>query len=506
MAEEQLFHFKEHIPDDEAPFVDQQILDQVLVGAPSVNPEQQDAAPPGSQSSEPAQQSSPAGLPSTEPVDSRTPLAGTSSTGQLRECETCHNLFLVRETQSAPTSVNHSSTHTQGQASTSSAPLPNVNVPTTGPTHTNETPLPVLATEPDDPQARYAAARRRVDLANIAVDAALTRSIATHVTLRFAQANANYANASNHNQAHDALEDAQRAISRADDAWLECQLELLQAHVARIHAESDARHAGSAHASTSLAALQQGIPSQGLHSAVQQQPSQDDGDQGKERWKGKGRAENHESSSADQRKETSEGKGKAEKSESPSAGGKRTLSPLKIVKHAFRRMSSNEQHSPQTPGRSQSEPTFQSPIPSQNASSSQPANQNDVGIVIANGSGTDKDGSRSGDAGGSESKKKDGAEDGNPDATQVSEDTRKAEESGNPQSPGSSTSPGNTTSPGNSQTSASSQTPGSVQSPGNSQNPVNSQGTQTPQGGIGKKPGPLRRMSSELLSKLKTKK
>lgn len=350
-----------------------------------------------------------------------------------------------------------------------------MNVPTTDPTHTNETPLPVVATEPDQPQARYTAAQRRVDLANIAVDAALTHSIAAHVTLRFAQANANYANAGNHNQAHDALENARRAVSRADDAWLECQLELLQAHVARSHAESDARHAGSPHPSANVAALQLRTSSQELQSVVPQQTSQNDGDQEKERWKGKGRAE---------------------KPDSSSAAGKRTLDPFRIVKRVFRRGLPNDQHSPQKSERSRSEPTLQSPIPPHNASSSRPANQ---GLVIANGSGTDKDGTGSGNAGSSESKKKDGAEDGNPDGTQVSEDTRKAEETGDSTSPGNSQTPGNSTSPDNSTS------PTNIPPGGNGIIPPGGDGN-IPPDETGKKPGILRKMSSDLLSKLKTKK
>ncbi|KAG9659308.1 hypothetical protein KCU64_g3933, partial [Aureobasidium melanogenum] len=525
MPEEQLSRFKEQIPDeDEALSIDQQVLAQVFAEDPSLGLGQQDAAPPRRQSPEPAQQSSQPGLQSTEPVDGQAPPAGTSSTGPSEDCKGCGKLVCtcspVRETQSAPTSVNNSPAHTQGQASTLSAPLPDVNVPTTDPTHTNETPLPVVATEPDQPQARYTAAQRRVDLANIAVDAALTHSIAAHVNLRFAQANANYANAGNHNQAHDALENARRAVSRADDAWLECQLELLQAHVARSHAESDARHAGSA----SLAALQQGVPSQELQSVVPQQTSQDDGDQEKERWKGKGRAEDSESSSADQEKKTLEGKDKAEKPDSSSAAGKRTLGPFTIVKRVFRRGLPNDQHSPQKPERSRSEPTLQSPIPPHNASSSRPANQ---GLVIANGSGTDKDGTGSGNAGSSESKKKDGAEDGNPDGTQVSEDTRKAEETGDSTSPGNSQTPGNSTSPGNTTSSGNTMSPDSSTSPtnippgGNGIIPPGGDGNippggdgNIPPGGdgnippdeTGKKPGVLRKMSSDLLSKLKTKK
>ncbi|KAH0167956.1 hypothetical protein KCU67_g3681, partial [Aureobasidium melanogenum] len=524
MTEEQLSRFREQMPgEDEMPLIDQQILDQIVTGASSVNPEQQDAASPPRQSSEPAQQSSQPGLQSTEPGDGQAPPANTSSTGPSEECKECGKpvctCFPVRETRSTPTSANHSPTRTQGQASTASAPLPDVNVPTTGPTHirfedpvdnrtgasTNVTPLPVLATEPDHPQTRYAAAQRRVDLANIAVDAALTHSIHAHVNLRLAQANANYANTSNYDQAHDALANAQRAISHADDAWLESQLELLQAHVARHHAESDARHAGYAYASTSLSALQQGTPSQELDSDLQQQTSQNDGDQQKERWKGKGRAVSFESSSSDQQKKTLEGKDKAEKPDSSSAASKRTLIPFKIVKRVFRRGLPNEQPSPQKPERSQSEPTLQPSIPTHNASSSQPA---DHKLVIANGSGTDKNGSGSGNVGASESKKKDGAEDGNPDGTQVSEDTRKAEETGNPQSPDSSASPGNNTSPDNLQTPGTSPdnstSPNNIPPGGDGSIPPGGDGS-TPPDGTGKKPGLLRKMSADLLSKLKTK-
>ncbi|KAG9675109.1 hypothetical protein KCU99_g3281, partial [Aureobasidium melanogenum] len=534
MAEEKLSHFREQMPgEDGAPLVDQQILDQIITGASSVNPEQQDAASPPRQSSEPAQQSSQPGLQSAEPVDGQAPPAESSSTGPSEGCKGCGQQLVctcspVRETQSAPTSADHSPTRTQGQASTASAPLPDVNVPTSGPAHirfedpvnnrteasTNATPLLVLATGPDHPQVRYAAAQRRVDLANIAVDAALTHSIYAHVNLRLAQANANYANTSNHDQAHDALANAQRAISHADDAWLESQLELLQAHVARHHAESDARHAGYAYASNSLSALQQGIPGQELDSDLQQQTSQNDGDQQKERWKGKGRAVSFESSSADQQKKTLKGKDKAEKPDSSSAASKRTLIPFKIVKRVFRRGLPNEQPSPQKPERSQSEPTLQPSIPTHNASSSQPADQK---LVIANGSGTDKNGSGSGNVGASESKKKDGAEDGNPDGTQVSEDTRKAEETGNPQSPDSSTSPGHNTSPDNLQTPGTSPdnstSPNDIPPGGDGSIPPGGDGSIPPGGdgsippdGTGKKPGLLRKMSSDLLSKMKTKK
>ncbi|KAG9815134.1 hypothetical protein KCU68_g19313, partial [Aureobasidium melanogenum] len=82
MPEEQLSRFKEQIPvEDEALSIDQQVLAQVFAEDPSLDLEQQDAAPPRRQSPEPAQQSSQPGLQSTEPVDGQAPPAGTSSTG-----------------------------------------------------------------------------------------------------------------------------------------------------------------------------------------------------------------------------------------------------------------------------------------------------------------------------------------------------------------------------------------------------------------------------------------
>lgn len=297
----------------------------------------------------------------------------------------------------------------------------------------------------------------RVNLATAALEKARTESIDAHVALRSAQANAENTNPGSNDQA---LKDAQSAVSRADEAYQKRQSEMIQARIAQSKVESDARLAGS---------------------VAQQSNSQSDALQGKETWKGKGRAEESESSSTDQEEEKLKDKGTVERSESPSAEDKKTRNPWKIVERALRRGSSNEQK----PRRSQSEPTLHSPNPSHMAhvpkpdppvkgklgwrfgrthasTTSGPSGNNAGGAQISTASSsgmTNLDGAGHGNASSSQPVNTNNAENGTDDS----------------------------------------------QSPGNSQN-VKSQGTQTlPAGETGKKPGIARKMSSDLFSKLKKK-
>lgn len=323
--------------------------------------------------------------------------------------------------------------------------------------------------EPDQPQTLYTAAVKRVNLATTALEDARMASIDAHLALRSVQANADNKNTGSGDQA---LKDAQSAVSGADEAYQKCQSELIQAHIAQSKAESDARLAGT---------------------VAQQSTSQSDAIQGKETWKGKGRAEesssssSSESSSSDQGEETLKDKGKVEKSMSPSAHGKKTRNPLKIVGRALRRGSSNEQHSPQQPGRSQSEPTLPSPNPLHKAHVPKPNPpivrgwlpwgwdfakdyKGKFATTTSGSAGDNPSGAQIGTTGGSTIANEDGAGDDKANSSQ----------------------PVNTNNAEN--------------GTGNSQNPVNSQGTQTlPAGETGKRPGFVRKMSSDLFSKMKKK-
>ncbi|KAG9693551.1 hypothetical protein KCU95_g14167, partial [Aureobasidium melanogenum] len=459
MAEES--RFREQIPDvDEVSSIDQHVLSQVLTGALDSVPEHQDAAPLRRESSEPAQQSQLPARPFTEPVDGQTSPANTSPSGLVKGCETCGNLFVTRSPSehdaiSEAPSDNTSPTHPQAQASTSDE-----NVPPTKSKHiefAKEIDNRKELSSTETPQTRHAAAVERVNRANTALEKAHTESIDARVALRLAQANTDNTHPGSDDQA---LKDAQSAVSSADEAYQKCQSEIIQAHIAQSKAESDARLASS---------------------VAQQSTSQSDAVQGKETWKGKGRAEESGSSSTDQEEEKSKGKGTVERSESPSAEGKKTRSPWKIVERALRRGSSNEQK----PRRSQSEPTLQSPNPSHMAHvpKPDPPVKGKLGwrfglthaSTTSGPSGNNAGGAQISTAGSSAMTNLDGAGHGNASSSQPVNTNNAENGTDDPQSPG------------------------------NSQN-VKSQGTQTlPAGETGKKPGIARKMSSDLFSKLKKK-
>lgn len=198
--------------------------------------------------------------------------------------------------------------------------------------------------EPDQAESQYTAALRRVNRANVALEEARARSVDAHVALRAAEANAR---ATPGHEANAAVEIARYDASVADNAHRDAQTEAISAHAALSNANFNAQHVGSTQA---IAALQPRTANQGLHSDVQKPPPQKQSSwekDGSTRWKGKGKAEDSDSSSADRKHSLSS----------------LYQQPMEAAKRIFHVGDFNERYPEQRLERSQSQRTLQSPNP-----------------------------------------------------------------------------------------------------------------------------------------------